>query len=89
MPPKKGGEKSSSAAAKPGKKVTNGAAGKENSKYSGWLVKQLKDELKARGLPVSGLKDALLERLEGNDKEMAANGGVQVQMNTYQLSMHI
>lgn len=70
MPPKK-----SSAAPKPGKKVTNG---KENSKYSGWLVKQLKDELKARGLPVGGLKDALLERLEGNDKEMEANGGVQV-----------
>lgn len=70
MPPKK-----SSAPAKPGKKVTNG---KENSKYSGWLVKQLKDELKARGLPVGGLKDALLERLEGNDKEMEANGGVQV-----------
>ena len=77
MPPKKS-EKSTAAAdaKKPGKKVTNGAAGKENSKYSGWLVKQLKDELKARGLPVSGLKDALLERLEGNDKELEANGGV-------------
>jgi len=71
MPPKK-----SSNAAKPGKKVTNG---KENSKYAGWLVKQLKDELKARGLPVGGLKDALLERLEGNDKEMEeADGGVKV-----------
>jgi len=54
------------------------AAKKSDTKYGGWLVKQLKDELKNRGLPVSGLKDALIERLEANDNEVEANGGVQV-----------
>merc|ERR1712241_1616958 len=80
MPPKKA-EKAAAAAdpKKAGKKAGGGGrANQENNKYSGWLVKQLKDELKVRGLPVGGLKDALLERLLANDRDVEANGGVQV-----------
>jgi len=72
--PKKAGKKAAAAGSGGGGGVSN----QENNKYGGWLVKQLKDELKARGLPVGGLKDALLERLEVNDKEIEGNGGVQV-----------
>lgn len=82
MPPKKAEKAAAAAAAadpkKAGKKAGGGIANQENNKYSGMLVKQLKDELKARGLPVGGLKDALLERLLANDKDVEANGGVQI-----------
>ena len=41
---------------------------KENvptSQYSGWSLKQLKEECKAMALPCSGTKDTLIGRLEG------------------------
>ena len=38
--------------------------------YNDWNVKNLKDELRERNLPVSGNKSALIERLINNDKEL-------------------
>jgi hypothetical protein len=43
-------------------------ADEEEAEYSEWTVDELKEALRSRGLMVSGTKDELIERLEGNDE---------------------
>ena len=43
--------------------------------YEAMTVAQLQDELAARGLPTSGLKAELVQRLQDDDAAKAAPGG--------------
>ncbi len=40
----------------------------EEASYDEWTVEELKDALRSRGLMVSGVKDELVARLEGDDE---------------------
>ena len=46
------------------------------SSYDDWTVQQLKWTLKERGLPVSGKKRVLIERLESNEGLEGSNFSV-------------
>jgi len=47
----------------------------QGSDYEAMTVAQLQDELAARGLPTSGLKAELVQRLVDDDAAKAAAGG--------------
>ena len=44
--------------------------------YTHQNIKQLKEELKKRGLPLSGKKQDLIDRLEKNDLELEEQNGI-------------
>jgi len=58
----------------PGAVALAAAPGGQGTDYEAMTVAQLQDELAARGLPTSGLKAELVQRLTDDDAAKAAGG---------------